>query len=80
MKRVGRKRPYFADEMKRQKCRACGKQAVHQWNCCANDNRWVPVCLDCDFALNEMALAFFRVPGRVALMTRYRRRELVRKA
>lgn len=35
------------------------------------------MCLDCDFALNEMALAFFRIRGREKLMARYRRRELM---
>lgn len=75
MKRVGRIRPYSQDEIRRAPCAGCGaRNSLHQWNCCANDNRWMPVCLDCDVALNEMALAFFRVKGRAALMMRYRRR------
>jgi len=79
MKRIGRKQPYTDDEIKGVACCGCGKlESVHQWNCCANDNRWMAVCLDCDIALNEMSLAFFRVPGREMLMHRYRRRELKR--
>lgn len=72
-RRVGRKAPYTQAEIRQVKCR-CGKRGAFQWNCCANDNRWVAVCVDCDVALNEMALAFFRVPGREFLMARYRRK------
>jgi hypothetical protein len=75
---VGRLRPYTVKELaaKRVLCAGCGKPAVHQWSCCSNKYRHVAVCLDCDFALNEMTLAFFRIPGRVELLTKYRRKEL----
>lgn len=77
---IGRKRPYTVDEIASRLCAGCRKRtAVHQWNCCAIDNRWVPVCLDCDFALNEMALAFFRVPDRETLLAKYRRRERAKR-
>lgn len=80
MRPVGRLRPYTVEEMKRGvTCAGCGGRAVHQWDCCANDHRKIPVCLDCDFALNEVALAFFRVKRRDRMMAKYRRREL-RKA
>jgi len=77
MKNVGRLRPYTVAEMKsgRIRCLGCRAKAVHQWSCCANNHRHMPVCLDCDFALNEMTLAFFRVPNRVDLLKRYRRKE-----
>lgn len=77
MRRIGRVKAYTVNEMRggKVRCAGCGRPAVHQWSCCANDHRFVAVCLECDFALNEMALAFFRVPGRAALMARYRRRE-----
>lgn len=70
---TGRKRPYTATEIASVKCR-CGGRGRFQWNCCANGNRWIAVCAACDIALNEMALAFFRVPDRVKLMARYRRK------
>lgn len=73
MRRVGRKQKYTVEEIKQLKCQ-CGKRCVYQWNCCANDNRWVGLCKDCDIALNEMVLAFFRVPGRDKLMIKYRRK------
>jgi len=70
---IGRKRPYTQAEIGRVKC-CCGSLAAFQWNCCAIDNRWVALCRDCDVGLNEMALAFFRVPDRDKLIARYRRR------
>lgn len=79
MAKIGRKKPRSAAEMAKQKCVGCRKPAVHQWSCCANDNLWMPVCLDCDFALNEVALAVLKIPNREVMMRRYRQREL-RKA
>lgn len=72
---VGTKKPRTIEQMKRMKCQ-CGKPAVHQWSSCANGNRHVAVCLDCDWAINEMLLAFLRLPQRVQLMTAYRRRKV----
>jgi hypothetical protein len=77
MRRVGRIRPYKACELsgRRVRCSACRRGwARHQWSCCANHGRYMPVCLDCDLALNELALAFFRAPGRATLLARYRRK------
>lgn len=70
---IGRKRPYTQDEIASVKCR-CGKPSVAQWNCCALDNRNVALCRDCDIGLNEVVLAFFRVPDRARVLTRYRRK------
>lgn len=70
---IGRAKPYTCEQMKRARCR-CGKRAAHQWSCCSLDHRYVAVCLDCDVALNETVLAFFRVPGRARILARYRRR------
>jgi hypothetical protein len=74
VKRFGRKKPYSCEEMSKGtvKCLGCGKPAIHQWSCCANDHLKMPVCLDCDVALNEMALAFFRVPSRDKLIAKYK--------
>lgn len=70
---IGSRRPYTRAEIGKTKCR-CGKPGAFQWNCCAIDNRWVAVCTDCDIGLNEMVLAFFRVPDRARLLARYRRK------
>jgi hypothetical protein len=69
---IGRKKPYTQVEIAKQRC-PCGRPARYQWNCCAINNRWVPVCRDCDVGMNEMVLAFFRVPERARLMAAYRR-------
>lgn len=70
---IGRKRPYTQAEITKSRC-ICGRRAAFQWNCCAIDNRWVALCKDCDIGLNEVALAYFRVPGRQQLIARYRKR------
>jgi hypothetical protein len=57
-------------------CQMCGEQpAVHQWSSCANGHRYVAVCLDCDFAVNEILLAMLRLPHRAKLMAAYRAKQ-----
>lgn len=51
----GRNKPYTVRGIARLKCR-CGRQAVHQWQACANGRRFSVVCLECDYALNKAAL------------------------
>jgi hypothetical protein len=69
---VGRRERYTPRGIGRVPCSRCGAPSHHQWQCYANDNRWLGVCERCDVDLNELALAFFRVPGRRALMKAYR--------
>lgn len=71
MNRIGRRKPYTASGIRRLKCQRCGERAYAQWDCCANDNLKVPVCLDCDIELNRLALEFFRIPERVMLLAIY---------
>ena len=54
-----RKKPYTEIGIKRLKCFRCGKQAVHQWQICSDDNIYRPICQDCDIALNELVLKWF---------------------
>jgi hypothetical protein len=68
----GRKEPYTVSEIKRKTC-FCGKRAIFQWQCCANGNRWVPLCREHDIQLNEIAMAIMQIPGRRELLTKYRR-------
>lgn len=72
MKRTGRRKPYTEIGIRRVPCERCGKPSVHQWQVCANDNLYLGCCLACDIELNRMALDFFRVFGRGALMKRYK--------
>lgn len=70
---VGRRKPYTAEGIKRVPCfRHPKRKALHQWNCCANGNRWIPICLECDVALNAAALRWFGVKNRAALMAAYK--------
>ena len=56
MKNYMRKKPYTAIGIRRLKCFRCGKQAVHQWQICSDNNVYRPLCLECDIALNELVL------------------------
>lgn len=72
---IGRKKPYSEAGIRRLCCARCKKRpAIHQWNCCALNNRYVAICLPCDIALNALVLRWMKVPGRKALMAAYRRR------
>lgn len=71
---IGRRKPYTTIGIRRLRCQRCKRRrAVHQWNCCANDNRWVPICIECDIALNRLALRFMKIPGAARLLARYAR-------
>lgn len=73
---VGSKKARTVEQLRKIRCQQCGKLgAVHQWSSCANGNRYVAVCLDCDFAVNEILLSFLGIKHRPQLMAAYRRRE-----
>jgi hypothetical protein len=72
---TGRRKPYTARGIARLKCTRCGAPGVHQWNCCANGNRFTALCTECDIGLNRMAMEFMRMPNAEALMERYERRQ-----
>jgi hypothetical protein len=74
---AGRVKPYTARGIVRQRCARCGEPARFQWSACANGNRWVPVCAQCDVELNAWVLGqFFALPNAAALMAEYRERVL----
>ena len=54
--RHGRKEPYTDIGVRRLPCVRCEQPARLQWNACADDNLWRPLCLDCDVALNRLVL------------------------
>lgn len=54
-----RKKPFSAIGIRRKKCVRCGKPARHQWKVCADD-RYRPVCDDCDLLLNAFVLKWLR--------------------
>lgn len=55
---MGRKTPYTQIGIRRLKCFRCGAPAVHQWNICADNNVFRPICLSCDIEVNEIVLKF----------------------
>jgi hypothetical protein len=74
---IGRRQPYTETGIRRVACgvRGCRAKGHAQWQCCANGNRWVPLCKTHDTALNRVALAFIRHPEAEALMDAYVKRE-----
>jgi NAD-dependent SIR2 family protein deacetylase len=70
---TGRTKPYTVRGIKRLGCARCGRPAHATWSACANGNRQVPLCAECDFALNTFALTFMRLPDADALLAAYRR-------
>ena len=70
----GRRTPYTVRGIRRVPCLRCGAPSRYQWQICALDRVFKGVCAECDVALNAMVLDFFGVPGRAALLARYRKR------
>lgn len=67
-----RTRPYTAIGIGRVTCVRCGAPAVHQWQVCADLNRYRALCLGCDIALNEIVLRWANDPHAEAKVVRYR--------
>lgn len=53
-----RKQPYTEIGIRRLTCVRCGNQASQQWQVCADDNVFRPICIDCDIALNVLVLGW----------------------
>lgn len=54
----GRKKPYTEIGIERLPCFRCGEPAYHQWQVCADNNTFRPLCINCDIELNELVLDF----------------------
>ncbi len=71
-KALGRRKPYTQIGIGRLACARCAKRpAVHQWNCCALGNLWIPLCLKCDIDLNRLTMEWLGVPNQVSLLDTY---------
>lgn len=70
---IGRRQPYTEIGIRRVKCgvRGCRTKGHSQWQCCANGNRWVPLCKMHDATLNRLALNYIGHPEVEALMEAY---------
>lgn len=51
-----RGKPYAASTIGRLKCHACQRPARFQWNACADNNHWRPMCELCDVRVNVEVL------------------------
>ena len=70
----GRVTPYACATIGRQRCVRCGESAAYQWQVCADNNRYRPLCRDCDIALNTMVLEWARDPDWRAKIAAYKAR------
>lgn len=68
----GRRKPYTQIGIGRVPCVRCGRPSTQQWQICANGNRYLGICTDCDIKLNALALRFMNVKNRRTLLRRYR--------
>ncbi len=68
----GRKQPYTERGIKRVPCARCGGKATHQWQICSDGNRWRPLCVPCDVALNAVVLKFMGDANRKKKLAQYR--------
>lgn len=75
LKRAGRKEPYTELGVRRMKCVRCQAKAEFQWNACADDNLWRPLCIDCDVGLNLLALTYMGDPDAPAKVAAYERKK-----
>jgi len=62
VKRHGRKKPYTYIGIRRVGCVRCGNKATNQWQICADNSLYRPVCTACDIAINKLVLKFMRDP------------------
>ena len=69
-----RKTPYTEDEIIKQPCYRCGQPATQQWQICADNNVFRPICVECDIELNELVLDFVKDKDAAKKIKKYARR------
>lgn len=69
-----RRTPYTQRGIRRLKCfrAGCDNQAATQWQICADDRVFRPVCLDCDVDLNRIVLEWAGFPDAREKLAAYR--------
>jgi hypothetical protein len=70
----GRRKPYTFRGITRMKCGrgTCNSRAKFQWTICADNNRYRPLCAECDIELNEMVLNWMGIENAEEMIDRYR--------
>lgn len=71
MKYHGSVKPYTERGIRRVPCVKCGQKSKYQWSICANKNRSLGVCTDCDIELNRIFLEFANFPNKDELLQAY---------
>lgn len=66
-----RSKPYTDQGIRRVPCVRCHKPALHQWQVCADGNKFRALCLDCDIELNRLVLEWAGDPDHQAKCDRY---------
>jgi hypothetical protein len=70
----GRKEPYTQIGIARVPCIKCGKPARTQFQICADDRLYRPLCLCCDRDLNRLVLKFMQFPDAEEKMAAYEKK------
>ncbi len=68
----GRRKPYLESGIGRVPCARCGRPSVHQWQICADDRLYRPICEQCDIALNALVLKWMGFPDWREKIKRYK--------
>jgi hypothetical protein len=69
-----RTRPYSQAGIRRLPCFRCGRPSEYQWQVCADNNVYRPICKRCDILLNKLVLRFMRDPDREQKIAQYVKR------
>ena len=77
MNKTMRKRPYTKIGIKRLTCsrKGCTNKASSQWQICADNNNYRPICDTCDEELNRTVLEFMGFPNIEEKMKKYQEQE-----
>ena len=67
-----RRKPYTQIGIVRLRCVRCGARARYQWQICADNNTWRPICAQCDFELNDLVMRWMFGNTRQDAIERYR--------
>lgn len=74
MRKYGRKEPYTEIGIRRLTCFRCGaSKPQQQWQICADDNLYRPICNKCDVELNEMVLKWAGIKNWRSKLKRYKK-------
>jgi len=72
-----RPKPYTPAGLKRQRCVHCGAPATEQWSlrpCAVGRAGWYPLCAEHDLDLNQIVMAFLKLPDAEQRLDAYRER------